>query len=442
MFAWLQRSVPFVGSALFRGTWPLRKENFHHLEASGIEVAEGEQNEAWHWALKLKHPEWGEATLVNSRSVTPPPAVLIEWDANLNRDEAEEIKSCGTMVQLMMDSKKNNILRDRKNALQFLHAIIGEDGLAAMDHVGQKIWSRDALAIETAHSADLDVDGIMTYHVVSNEDHQIYWLHSHGLGEIGFYDFDILNPSADLNGRAHDVLRSLAFRSLEGDLKPGGTVEPFSSVQVSCVPVDEFMSKAAPEFIALRDDSNRDHCEKRVVLCDAKGGFLSSLFGAKPEPSRELSVPFNEQNLIQFSGEATELMSIRAKASFPFFVKLVEEMAEVGRQVPGFEATAALKLGYKVDDAKDDTDREHMWFEFHGMVGDEIDATLLNKPFHIAGMSAGQRSMHSQELLTEWCIFTPVGKISHTNSRPLRYIRKNQMELRETLSEAKTESGG
>src|SRR5688500_8569626 len=100
-------------------------------------------------------------------------------------------------------------------------------------------------------------------------------------------------------------------------------------------------------------------------------------------------------------------MSIRAKASFPFFVKLVEEMAEVSRQVPGFESTAALKLGYKVDDAKDDTDREHMWFEFHGMVGDEIDATLLNKPFHIAGMSAGQRSMHSRELLTEWCIFTP-----------------------------------
>ena len=417
----------------------MRKENFEQLQSRGIEITEGEQNEAWHWAIKLKHAEWGEATLVNSRSMTPPPADLIEWDANLNRDEAEEIKSCGTMVQLMMDSKKNNILRDRKNALQFLHAIIGDDGLAAMDHVGQKIWSRDALAIETEHSADLDVDGIMTYHLVSNENHEIYWLHSHGLGEIGFHDFDILNPSPDLNGRAHDVLRSLAFRSLEGDLKPGGTVEPFSSVQVSCVAVDEFMSKAAPEYVRLRDDSNRDHCQQRVVLCDGKGGFLSSLFGSKPEPSKELSAPFDEKNLIQFSGEATELMSIRAKASFTFFVKLVEEMAEVGRQVAGFETTAALKLGYKVDDAKDDTDREHMWFEFHGMVGEQIDATLLNEPFHIARMSAGQRGLHSLDLLTEWCIFTPVGKISHTNSRPLRYIRKNREELREALAKAERE---
>ena len=417
----------------------MRKENFDHLRSSGIEIGEGDQNEAWHWALKLKHPEWGEATLVNSRSVAPPPSVLIEWDANLNRDEAEEIKSCGTMVQLMMDSKKNNILGDRKNALQFLNAIIGDDGLAAMDHVAQKIWSRDALAIETAHSADLDVDGIMTYHLVSNEDHQIYWLHSHGLGEIGFYDFDILNPSADLNGRAHDVLRSLAFRSLEGDLKPGGTVEPFSSVEVSCVAVDEFMSKAAPEFVRLRDDSNRDHCEQRVVLCDGKGGFLSSLFGSKPEPSKELSVPFDEQNLIQFSGEATELMSIRAKASFAFFVKLVDEMAELSRRMPGFEATAALKLGYKVDGAKDDTDREHMWFEFHGMAGEQIDATLLNQPFHIASMGAGLRGLHSLDLLTEWCIFTPVGKITHTNSRPLRYIRKNPDELRKALAKAESE---
>ena len=417
----------------------MRKENFDHLLSSGIEIGEGDQNEAWHWALKLKHPEWGEATLVNSRSVAPPPAVLMEWDANLNRDEAEEIKSCGTMVQLMMDSKKNNILGDRKNALQFLNAIIGDDGLAAMDHVAQKIWSRDALAIEVSHSADLDVDGIMTYHLVSNEDHQIYWLHSHGLGEIGFYDFDILNPSPDLNGRAHDVLRSLAFRSLEGDLKPGGTVEPFSSVEVSCVAVDEFMSKAAPEYVRLRDDSNRDHCEQRVVLCDGKGRFLSSLFGSKPEPSKELSVPLDEQNLIQFSGEATELMSIRAKASFAFFVKLVEEMADLSRRVPGFEATAALKLGYKVDGAKDDTDREHMWFEFHGMAGEQIDATLLNQPFHIASMSAGLRGLHPLDLLTEWCIFTPVGKITHTNSRPLRYIRKNPDELRETLAKAESE---
>ncbi|MGZ8938399.1 MAG: DUF4026 domain-containing protein [Limisphaerales bacterium] len=433
MFAWLQRSVPFVGSALFRGTWPLRKENFDHLRASDIQISEGENNEGWHWSLKLNHPDWGEALLVNSRTVAPPPPELIEWDATLNPDEIDEIKSCGTMVQLMMDSKKNNILRDRKNALHFLNAAIGEDGLAAMDHVAQKIWSRDALAIETGHSADLDVDGILTYHLVSMDREHAYWLHSHGLGEIGFYDFDILSPSEDLNRNAHDVLRSLAFRSLEGELKPGAVVSPFATGEVRCVAADEFMSRAAPEFAALREDASGDHREHRVVLCNARAGLFSSLLGSKPQPAMALSIPFDERNLIQFSSEATELMSIRAKASFGFFVKLVDEMSALARQLPGFETTPALKLGYKVDNAVDEHDREHMWFEFHGMSGEQIDATLLNAPFHIASMKEGQRGLHSQALLTEWCIFTPAGKISHSNSRPLRFIRKNLDRLREAL---------
>lgn len=427
-----------MGSALFRGTWPLRKENFDHLRASGITISDGEPNEGWHWSLKLEHPQWGEATLVNSRTVSPPPVELVEWDANLIPNEVDEIKSCGTTVQLMMDSKKNNILRDRKFALHFLNAVIGEDGLAAMDHIGQKVWSQEALAIETAHSADLDIDGIMSLHVVSGEDGVVHWLHSHGLGEIGFIDFDILNPCEDILGNAYDVLRSLGFRSLEGELKPAALVTPFTGANIRCVAVDEFMSKASSEFTSLRDDSQGDHRENRVVLCDDRGGLLKGLLGAKLRPAHQLSGPFDERNLIQFSNEATELMSMRAKASFNVFLTLLEEMAQLQKELPGFETTAAVKLGYTVDNATQDTDREHMWFEVHGMSGEMIDATLLNAPFHIAGMKEGQRGLHAPELLTEWCIFTPAGKISHTNSRPLRFIRKNMDRLREALAQERS----
>src|SRR5688572_28350603 len=225
MFAWLQKNVPFYGSALFHGSWPLRKDGFDHLRAHGVEITELPPNETCHWSLELRHPEWGEATLMSSRTLPPPPPEMVEMDAMLNPDEVEEIKKCGSLVQLLMESRKNNLLRDRKHALFFLNAILGEDGVAAMDHVGLKIWSREALAIETAHGADLDVDGIMTYHLVTDQEGEKgLWLHSHGLGEIGFYDFDVLNPHDDVNEQAHDVLRSLAFRSLEGDLKPGATL--------------------------------------------------------------------------------------------------------------------------------------------------------------------------------------------------------------------------
>ena len=440
MFAWLQRSVPFVGSALFRGTWPLRKENFDHLRACGIDISEGAGREDWHWSLTLKHPQWGEATLVNSRVMSPPPHELIEWDGSLNPDEVDEIKSCGTMVQFMSESKKNNILCDRKNALQFLNAIIGDDGLAAMDHVGQKIWSREALAIETAHSADLDVDGIMTYHWVMEEDGNCSWLHSHGLGEIGFYDFDILNASPDLRGRAYDLLRCIAFHSVEGDVKPGATFRPLSNVEIRCVAASEFMTKAAAAERALRDDPNNDHLENRVVLCNARDGLLSSLMGGKPHPAKALSSEYDEGNLIQFSTSATELMSLRARASFDFFIKLVDEMSALTKEIPAFECTPVVKLGYRTDGAKDESDREHMWFQFHGISGSQIDATLLNQPFNIARLKEGDRGVHALELLTDWSIFTPVAPITPSNSRPLRFIRKNIDRLRAALANADDES--
>jgi uncharacterized protein YegJ (DUF2314 family) len=141
---------------------------------------------------------------------------------------------------------------------------------------------------------------------------------------------------------------------------------------------------------------------------------------------------------VQFSTAATELMSIRARASFDFFVSLVEEMARLKNSIPAFGTTAIVKLGYRTDSGKDENDREHMWFEFHGMAGDKIDATLLNQPLQIADMKEGDRGLHPLDLLTEWTVLNPVGPITPANSRPLRFIRKNLDRLREAFAQAES----
>ena len=436
MISWLQRSVPFAGSALFRGTWPLRKENFSHLLAHGIQLTDGESKPEWQWSLNLSHPDWGDATLVNMRDVALPPHPLIEWDAQLIPNEVEEIKSCRTMVQLYLESKKNHILRDRKSALNFLNAVLGDEGLGAMDHVAQKIWSRDALSIETAHSADLDVDGIMSYHWVTSYDGSVPWMHSHGLGEIGFYDFDILNPSPDLASHAYDLLRCIAFNSVEGHVHPGAIFRPLSNIELQCMAAEEFMTRASPQYAALRDDPGDQHLQNRVVLCDPAGGALKRFFGGRPYPSRALSSPYPEDSLIGFSSTATELMAQRGRASFSFFIKLVQEMENLAREIPGFGSSHLIKLGYKTDNAREESDREHMWFEYHGLAGQQIDATLLNQPFNVSGLKEGQRGLHPLDLLTDWTVFTPAGKITPSFNRALRFIRRNTDRIREALQNA------
>ena len=433
MLPWLHKSVPFGGSALFRGTFPLQKENFQHVRAFADELRELDAPEGFIWGLELNHPVWGQADLFNSRNIPLPPHTMIDWDPELTPAEAEVIKTCGTTVQFAMKSNKNNILRDRKNALHYLNAILGEEGVAAIDHVAQKIWPRDALAIETAHDADLDVDGVMTYHWVTWEDRPM-WLHSHGLAEIGCFDFDILNPNEDLQSNAHDLLRAIAFKSVEGELKPGASFTPLSGEEVRAVSAEEFMAKAAPEHLAMREGAEADHAESRVVLCDPKAAGLRAVFGGKPLPSQLLSAPYDESRLIQFSTATTEMMSHRAQATFELFTGIMTEIEE-------FDPTGLVKLGYKVDDAKEENDREHMWFQFHGMSAGQIDATLVNQPFHIASMKEGNRGPHSQELLTDWTIFTPAGKITPAFFRSLRLIRQNKEALRQALKEAAAEPG-
>src|SRR5687767_1754580 len=123
MFPWLEKRVRFTGSALFRGTFPLRKENFDHLRGLGVELSEMAAYDRFIWGLEFNHSAWGKANLFNARNMPLPPHTLIEWDGELTPDEAEEIKSCGTAVQFVMEGTKKQILRDRKNALHYLNAI-------------------------------------------------------------------------------------------------------------------------------------------------------------------------------------------------------------------------------------------------------------------------------------------------------------------------------
>ena len=439
MLDWLRKDVSCAGSVLFRGTMPPRRERLESLRDEGMEVTAQEAGADCHWMLQMKHPEWGEASVVCFRDLGPPPSVLAEVDINLTPEEREQVALAGSVVSLRMSGRRKNILRDRKMMLRFLHAIMGEYGLAVMDHVAQRFWSRAALEDELSHDADLDVDGIFTVHAVTGdveeepeeeqdeEEPRVEWLHSHGLAEIGFFDFDVLNASRDLTGHGYDGLRAIAFMILEGRLGrntaratvviPGGDVRS--------VPVREFERKAAAKYVALRHDPERDHERDRVVLCDPAGRLLGRWLD-KVRPSRCLSRDLPEHGMFAFSTEASDLMAERGRKTYSLFRKIREELEE-------FEFPVIVKLGYEVDGST--TEFEYLWFEVHELMDDEIDATLGNEPFHIARMQAGQRARHPMSRLNDWQILTPLGMINPRQTTPLRAIRAHREEILEAMRE-------
>src|SRR5207248_2514776 len=141
---WRHKKTTCAGSVLFRGSVAPRADEFTHLERRGFAIVAAEPGRAAHWALRISHPELGEADVV---------------------------------------------------------------------------CLPEALDDELCHDADLDIESLYTLHAVTGDeagDEAVIWLHSHGLAEIGLFDFDVLRPSEDLLGRGRDALRAVAFAILDG----------------------------------------------------------------------------------------------------------------------------------------------------------------------------------------------------------------------------------
>jgi uncharacterized protein YegJ (DUF2314 family) len=103
-------------------------------------------------------------------------------------------------------------------------------------------------------------------------------------------------------------------------------------------------------------------------------------------------------------------MSLLAKEHFPRFRAIQRRFAE------NDEWAFHVKLGYQVDDCPDDADdNEHLWFDLHEISRGELEATLLNEPYSIARMAAGDRDRHAVDQLSDWSIECPYGLFDATS---------------------------
>jgi hypothetical protein len=192
------------------------------------------------------------------------------------------------------------------------------------------------------------------------------------------------------------------------------------------VDAQAFMTSASAADRALRDPV--DHSDRRVVCCDApSSGILGRLFGSKDvRPSRLLSRGLIEgKHLIRFSDTATDLTTVRARESLPMMIPLRSEFEDL-------KCTALVKMGYPTDSGRQG--REHLWFEVHDLNNDQIDATLVNKPFDVSSLKVGDRRHHAVELVTDWAIMTPLGQLTPRTMEIARKLRDLRPKILEFLS--------
>ncbi|HEY7115264.1 MAG TPA: DUF4026 domain-containing protein [Tepidisphaeraceae bacterium] len=436
-WAWRNKKTTCAGSVLFRGRVAPRAEEFASLGDRGFVIQPVEASRAAHWAIKLAHPQLGQADVICLRDCPRPPRQLIDFDPMLTREEREEAYLGESTVSVVCEGQRQDVLRDRKTLLRFLDAVMGNDGIVAVDNTAQRFWPREALEDELAHDADLDIESLYTLHAVTaadEDDDEVVWLHSHGLAEIGLFDFDVLHPSDDILGRGRDALRAIAFAILEGAVQRNtprfGLMSPGGDVRF--VDVRDFIRRAAGADDDLRPGADDEHNRDRAVLCNVTaGGWFARRFG-HVTPSRLLSDEMPDEMTVPFSTAATSLMAERALGTYLQFRQLAGEFAE-------FEFPVIAKLGYRIDGGAPD-DREHLWFSVNEFGDDRIDATLVSSPFAIERMSKGQRAWHKVTRLTDWSILTPLGTITPRHTVPARQIRANRDRFRQLMQSARRHS--
>ena len=189
MGSWWKKSFPSICMVLFRGELAGRPENYQFLEQAGITLTPLPGDAGNVWGLTLIHPEWGKALVLCPREFYRPPIDLLPFYPGLSDEDREAIRNAGTGLIVSVEAQHDNVLRDRKIALRFFNSVLGSDGLVAFDFQTQHYWTREMLADELSHNAALDVEALYSLHAMQDEHKQTYWIHSHGLREMGFLIF-------------------------------------------------------------------------------------------------------------------------------------------------------------------------------------------------------------------------------------------------------------
>jgi beta-galactosidase len=419
---WKKQKVTHAGSAVFPGTRAPRAEAFAHLERMGVEVRRGEAPPDAHFVLHLGHPRWGEARLVCLRDMPVPFPLLVEWDPRLLEPEREAARRGASAVSVTLESARGDALRDRKDLLRYLRAVMGTDGVVAADHVAQALWSPAALDEELSHDAALDILALFTVHAIS-DDRGTHWMHTHGLRELDCFDFDLLDPHPELESAvgAWDLVRAVAFGVVEGDARWNGDPYPVVGEGVRFVPSADFRAlsgKSHPRWLNALDD---EHVTGHAVVCDpARRGFLGR-FRGRPRPAALFSGPVPDELPLRFSASANALMADRARATWAMLLRLAEEFRAL-------ELPAMVKLRYA---------EEHLWFRVDAFEEAAVEATLVNRPWGDIGFGEGDRRKHGLDRLSDWMLLTPAGSITPRSVAAARTVRANRPEIERIVREGK-----
>lgn len=302
--------------------------------------------------------------------------------------------------------------------LKVLNAIIPEASLV-IDFMSFRLLSGRWLNLTAASKIPPSPDYLYALHAVydEKEEQTQYWFHTHGLLRCGLIELEILNTSTGAQ-QMHDLVNHVVKRFL---FDPSKEHEKFTAgfdgldLNLTWIRWEEALKdfpSAILGGIHDREGDTNPHNEPSGVLFAIEDGNLIS---------PEIYASTLSNNPILFvSTEETFRMSQLAKERYLYFLCILRKHTEKSKKTffqKIFEKKDTqqnhwcfiIKLGLVVDDANNDTEREHLWFNVISANEKTVEGKLLNQPYWIASLKQGDVRSYPIDILTDWIIYDPDG---------------------------------
>lgn len=285
--------------------------------------------------------------------------------------------------------------------LKVLHAIVPNAAIV-LDFMPWRILSGEWLQMTAPSNTPPSPGYLYTVHAVYNEEKdgtRAFWLHTHGLHRCGCVELEMINVRngvEELHGFLHLVAKMFI------DEQPAENEE--FTVGYDGLGIKLCWRRWEDVVVTLPADVTgglNDRKDKTDIHCEPTGVLLGSQENEVCSPEIYVKT-LQEDPLLFISNEETQRMSDMAKERFDYFTDALKN--HLGDEGWGF----LVKLGYGVDDAQSENDKEHLWFEVNGFEDGMLMAELLNDPYWISRMKKGEIGVHSPEQLTDWMIYSPI----------------------------------
>ncbi len=280
-------------------------------------------------------------------------------------------------------------------------------------------WLRDTASARVAPSPE----NLYSVHAVVDPDApERVWLHTHGLLRCGTIELEMIDAPSEHAPTLCNLLGAAAAMTLE--LGPPPPEEPFEvgqGLELVWLPWDKGLSHVPRGVSGSKRDRDEYHSHPSGILF-APGEKWLGVFGSRfRNPERYLPT-LDDNPLLYVSNMETARMSRLADERLDRFLELFE------RHGTQEDWLFLVKLGYAVDHAEGDDDREHLWFQVHGVQDTGFDATLINAPYAITRLQEGLRGHHDRELLSDWSVHCPHGSFDPDSVGQLeRLVEREQV---------------